>query len=278
MARAFVALVLLVSACHPLPPGSVARSFRFGGLERSYLLHDGGSGPKAGLILALHGLRGSGAAIERRMRLDAAAERAAMVVAYPDGQGAKWRAWPGGDLDDVGFLAALAGSLAKEYGLGPGRVFAAGLSNGASMVGRLLCEGGVLAAGALVSGAVPPPIVERCTAGPPVPVLQVQGTADHVVPYEWAVPASRAIWLARDGCSQPPETTALPDADPTDGTRVKRERWSCRGGSEYVLYTVEGGGHQWPGGEPSGIRGRGPTSRDLDASAAIVDFFARHAR
>jgi polyhydroxybutyrate depolymerase len=46
-----------------------------------------------------------------------------------------------------------------------------------------------------------------------------------------------------------------------------------------ILYTIEGGGHNWPGGAqylPRAIIGR--TSRDLDATAVVWQFFADHPR
>jgi polyhydroxybutyrate depolymerase len=44
-----------------------------------------------------------------------------------------------------------------------------------------------------------------------------------------------------------------------------------------ALYTVDGGGHTWPGGPAVG-RSVGRVSRELDATAAIWEFFARHRR
>jgi len=72
--------------------------------------------------------------------------------------------------------------------------------------------------------------------------------------------------------------TYEPDRDPKDGTRIHRAIYGpCSQETEVVLYTVEGGGHTWPGGYqylPSGIIGR--TSRDIDANEVIWDFFKRH--
>jgi Poly(3-hydroxybutyrate) depolymerase len=42
-----------------------------------------------------------------------------------------------------------------------------------------------------------------------------------------------------------------------------------------VLYTIEGGGHTWPGGPPVG-RSVGRVTRDLDANRVMLDFFDRH--
>jgi polyhydroxybutyrate depolymerase len=76
-----------------------------------------------------------------------------------------------------------------------------------------------------------------------------------------------------------PTTTTLPDADPDDGTRTSIRKWEgCKDDADVLLYTVEGGGHTWPGGwQYLGERMIGKTSRDFDASEAIWTFFrTRH--
>jgi polyhydroxybutyrate depolymerase len=53
----------------------------------------------------------------------------------------------------------------------------------------------------------------------------------------------------------------------------------CKEGTEVILYTVEGGGHTWPGGWqylPEKIVGK--TSRDTDANEVIWDFFKNHSK
>jgi len=47
------------------------------------------------------------------------------------------------------------------------------------------------------------------------------------------------------------------------------------GGRDVVLFTIEGGGHTWPGGPPVG-RSVGRVTRDLDATRVMLDFFDHH--
>jgi polyhydroxybutyrate depolymerase len=47
----------------------------------------------------------------------------------------------------------------------------------------------------------------------------------------------------------------------------------CEEGADVVRYTIEGGGHTWPGGPSLPFNGR--TSRDIDASATMWAFFSR---
>ncbi len=50
----------------------------------------------------------------------------------------------------------------------------------------------------------------------------------------------------------------------------------CTNGADVVLYTVQGGGHQWPGGKrlPEWLVGR--YTRSVDATSEMWGFFAAH--
>ncbi len=50
----------------------------------------------------------------------------------------------------------------------------------------------------------------------------------------------------------------------------------CAGGTQVAFYTVEGGGHSWPGGVAR-LTGGAP-SRDFDAAEVIWAFFQKRAR
>ncbi|KPK80402.1 MAG: hypothetical protein AMS25_09170 [Gemmatimonas sp. SM23_52] len=91
-----------------------------------------------------------------------------------------------------------------------------------------------------------------------------------------SIPETVAIWAELNPCIGDPTIEWLPDiAD--DSTRVWTETHdNCAGGAEVKLYGVEGGGHTWPGG-PGPLSPRvGYLSRDISASAEIVEFFSRH--
>jgi polyhydroxybutyrate depolymerase len=49
-----------------------------------------------------------------------------------------------------------------------------------------------------------------------------------------------------------------------------------RGDAPVVLYTVQGGGHAWPGGEPLPKWLVGPTTRSIDATELMWAFFQEH--
>ena len=85
-------------------------------------------------------------------------------------------------------------------------------------------------------------------------------------------------WRTADGCQGDPSAEALPNVG--DGTVVHRfDSTACAASTEVILYQIDNGGHTWPGGKqylPRAIIGR--TSRALDASEVIAQFFLAHAR
>ena len=78
--------------------GTHERKLVVGGVTRTYLLHAGGDAkPGRPLVLVLHGLGGSGGALERRTRgtFDKLADQFGAVVVYPQASGdrPRWGAW-----------------------------------------------------------------------------------------------------------------------------------------------------------------------------------------
>jgi len=63
-----------------------------------------------------------------------------------------------------------------------------------------------------------------------------------------------------------------------DCTAAGNDQWTCPVGAEVVLYTIEGGGHTWPGSafDANLADLMGPTSTDIDATALMWQFFATH--
>ena len=270
--------------------GTVERELIVGGVRRTYLVHASQAGrPGAALVVVLHGLGGSGAAIEKRTRgtFDRLAESDGAVVVYPNalGEGPRWAdGWPVGppgttQPQDVDFLSLLIDAVVAEHRLDRGRVFVVGLSNGASMAYRLACErSDLVAAIAPVSGGMVPAVAAACRRGLPVSIIAMHGTADPVVPLDQSIRDGLGEWIERDGCPARADTSDLPDVDPADGTRTRAQRHGpCAAGAEVAFYEIEGGGHAWPGGEPSRAAA-GRTPRDFDAAELIWAFFQRHRR
>jgi polyhydroxybutyrate depolymerase len=270
------------------------RTLRVNGVERTYLLDVPPSyrpGTPAPLVMVFHGAGGSGRRMAPHTGFSRLAGREGFVAVYPDGLGRRWNDGRSAlaTQDDVGFVKALLDTLERELTLDSTRVYAAGISNGAMFSYRLACElRGVFAAIAPVAGATPANLAESCGRTAPVSVLAIQGTADPLLPYAaggvgggrgsvLSAAGSIAFWARVAGCGAAPAVTDEPDRA-HDGTRVRVTMYSgCRDGRAVELYTMEGGGHTWPGGPPVG-RSVGRVSREIDATALIWAFFARHPR
>jgi polyhydroxybutyrate depolymerase len=56
---------------------------------------------------------------------------------------------------------------------------------------------------------------------------------------------------------------------------VTRTAWpGCTAQTEVTLYTIEGGGHAWPGADPA--KNPTHTTQQIDATVLMLDFFGRH--
>jgi polyhydroxybutyrate depolymerase len=231
--------------------------------------------------------------MESITHLDAVADEEGFVVAYPDGLQMGWNdgrvETPAGrrGADDVGFLSALIDHFVAEYAADPARVYVAGISNGAMMSLRVACDlaGKVTAVGAVAG--LHPEALGTCRPARPIPVVLFAGTADPIVPYAGgpilgdrgrvlSAPDTFARWATLDGCTSETLTADLPHTLADDRTRTRRlTHPRCVGGAKVVLYSVEGGGHTWPGGKqylPEQVIGY--TARELDASREMWRFFA----
>jgi polyhydroxybutyrate depolymerase len=198
------------------------------------------------------------------------------VVAYPAGTGGL-RGWNAGaccgsaassGIDDVAFTEALIEQIAATACIDRSRVYAVGYSNGGFLSHRLACELSDKIAGiASVAGVMG---ISPCNPLRSIPVMQIHGTADAIVPYLGSlasgfpsVDVTMEDWRQRSGCSEQTTTTYSQG----DATCVAWE--GCD--SPVSRCTIEGGGHTWPGGTAPAIRGA--LSTDLDATAAMWDFF-----
>jgi polyhydroxybutyrate depolymerase len=242
---------------------------------------------RAPLVIALHAALGSGGVMELLTRLDRVADRKKFLVAYPDGLPAPARVWNAGDCcnrstaDDVGFLGGLIDDIVAAQGADPARVYVTGISNGAMMAYRFACQrAGKIAAVAVVAGSM---TYQPCRPARPVPLMIFHGTADTTVPEGGgSLPAlgMRGTFPSQEEVVR--TWSRIDSVPPPARVGYRRGGVTCRTSdpampvSMVVYCRVAGGGHTWPGGTPVPLAG--PTSPDIDASAAMWDFFAAHAR
>jgi polyhydroxybutyrate depolymerase len=94
-----------------------------------------------------------------------------------------------------------------------------------------------------------------------------------------SAPESLARWAGYNQCTPPLTQHDLPGTI-NDGTTIQYIGYTtCAGGAQTGLYTVEHGGHAWPGGQqylPKALIGK--TSGNMDASVVIWQFFAHFTR
>jgi polyhydroxybutyrate depolymerase len=275
------------STCSPARPTAVGLReirTRSGGETRRYWLYVPSSySPDRAvpLVFSLHGFASNPSQQRWFSRLDALADKAGFIAVFPAGTGIPLR-WNAGDspflgasrADDVQFFRELIRDLTSTLCIDPTRIYATGLSNGGGMVNRLACElsDQITAIGG-VAGAYSP---VDCNVTRPVPVIAFHGTADEIVNYKgvtsmrlpgivgWA-----AAWAQRNGCS---DSESIPAVGDVSGLRYT----DCADDAEVVLYTIQDGGHTWPGGPRVDFLGK--TSTDIDASAMMWEFFQRYRR
>jgi polyhydroxybutyrate depolymerase len=276
-------------------PRDFTKSLQFGGLPRTCYVHlplDYDGSRAVPLVLSLHGMGGDGAGMARMTHFNAVADQGGFIAAYPDGLRRRWalgRPPILGGIDDVGFIAALIGALSDELSVDQRRVYALGMSNGGGLIDLLICRrADLFAACVIVSATIAGIMTHICRPSRPVSVLMIHGTEDPLIPFAGggrrrqlllSAPDTAQHWARVAGCTTGPTVSYLPDYA-QDGTRVRCEVYSGgREGAEVVLYVIEGGGHTWPGGiQYLPERFVGKTSRQMDASQVIWDFFQRHTR
>jgi polyhydroxybutyrate depolymerase len=275
-----------------MAPGEAAygASITVGGVSRSYVVVRPDPAPTSPLpmLLILHGNGGTAANMaDLAVVADYVATQGFWAV-MPQAQNGVWDDDPSNSPDDdVRFISSLIDSLASAGGIDATRVYASGLSNGGFMMDRLACDlSDKIAAFGMVSATIRTGVINACSPVVQRPKLFILGTADPIVPYNgWGIlsdiqSATVAVnfWAAQQGCSSP-STTALP-VTVNDGTSVDLESFaSCARGGSLRLYTVNGGGHAWPGGwQYLPVPVIGATSGNISATGIIWNFVSLYHR
>jgi polyhydroxybutyrate depolymerase len=277
--------------------GNFAGTITAEGIERTYVVHvppDNSSVGVLPLVIALHGVPGTGLSMQRFSGLDEPADRLGFVVAYPDARYGEWAVGlddPTVDFlpdRDTEFIKQLISELDGRFDVDRRRVYATGISNGALMVHHLSCEmAGYFAAVGPVAATMMEPVADRCTPGVSLPIVIMHGSEDDQFPPEGgegeattflSIQGTVALWVGLNGCDPEGAVAVEPDtAD--DGTSVRRTEYAgCDGGAEVVFYDITGGGHVWPGSPVAYTPPTGQMTRDISASEILLTFFLRHER
>jgi polyhydroxybutyrate depolymerase len=247
------------------------------------------------LVISMHAAALWPAAQRETSQWNKVADEHGLIVVYPSGTTLRgsgtgvlpkvWRMGPRSLELDVTFISDLIDKLEAEYNIDPTRIYADGFSNGGGMSFAVSCRLShrIAAVGAVAAAQTLP--WDWCNDSTPVPTVAFHGTADPMVPYkggksrdpfnpvmfpdvrDWA-----ANWARRNRCSADPSDTRVT-------ANVRRLAYTnCADHADVILYTVEGGGHTWPGGKPLPEWMVGRTIREINASSVMWEFFLQHPR
>jgi polyhydroxybutyrate depolymerase len=265
------------------------RRLTVNGLERSHVIHiprDLDLSIPVPVILAFHGGYGTPESFAQNTGLYERGGRAGFVVVFPEGYK---RSWNAGDccgpahkqnIDDVAFINALLDDLATLLTIDSRRIYATGFSNGGKFTYRLGCElSDRIAAIAVVGASLG---LDICKPKRHMPLLHIHGMADRHAPFQGGdsarrqsgehrgIPQTLDLWLGRDGCKAEKRITLQ------RGAVTCTTYPPCGQHAEVILCTIQGMGHQWPGGKvvlPSRL---GAGNTDISATDMIIEFFRSH--
>ncbi|MDB5118586.1 MAG: Polyhydroxybutyrate depolymerase [Mucilaginibacter sp.] len=286
--RFFACLLSIIIMISPAFAQTASRQIKehitVDGIKRKIITYiPAGSGAeKMPLVISLHGGFASPRGMFHLADFRPVADKEKFMVVCP----ASKHFWhDGADLhgiDDVKFIDHLITYMIKTYHADPERVYVTGISNGGFMTTRLACQlHQRIAAIAVVAASLD--IGEGYDLEKPMPVLYIHGTKDPVVDYKGGKLFGRNVfshqdiikkWVALDQCNPVPVITNIPDAA-KDGTNIIKEEYhNLQNNLKVISYTINNGGHTWPGGWqyfPKFIVGK--TTHNLNGCKAIWDFF-----
>lgn len=290
-----------------LEPGDYARIIVVDDRERFFKLHvppGYDSSRPTPIVFMFHGGGGYPDAIRYQSGMDTLSDKENFIVVYPAGYNKRmlqdrlldWndgRVYQDGtksEIDDVAFVKAILGELKSMLNVDTRRIYAAGFSNGAQFSFRLAREmSEQFAAIAAVAGhrSAQEFGSPACPARH-IPIMQFAGKQDPVAPYNGGSPPFKPVFQTT---LQPVRETIMTwvkcnECDPAAVAETRRgqaleQRWDkCKSNAPVVLWTLEDGGHTWPGGQmfPSEVKmGSGAINKDIDASLEIWNFFKQNA-
>ncbi len=262
-------------------------TFQDGGINRDFIYYHPGNAPaNCPLVFVAHGYTGSAQGIMDYSAFNALADEFGFAVCYPQGiddsyGNAFWNV--GYDfqnnetVDDVAFLVHLSEYLQANHSLDSEKVFCTGMSNGGDFCYLLACEASShFRAVAPVAGMIMQDILDACNPMSSVSILEIHGTQDNVTYFNgdpnnsdgWgaypSIPETMDFFVNLFGL-QLEESFDFDNLTPGDGSTVEADLYGTAGSCAQVrLYTVDGGGHDWPGAYGN---------MDIDASREAWLFF-----
>jgi polyhydroxybutyrate depolymerase len=241
-----------------------------GGIQRDYIYYHPGTAPaNCPLVFVCHGYSGSAQGIMDYSEFNSLADEFGFAVCYPQGTEDSFGSTffnVGYDfqnnetVDDVAYLVNLNTYLQTNYSLDPSEVFCTGMSNGGDLCYMLACQASeTFRAVAPVSGMILQEIMDNCSPNSEVSIFEIHGTQDNVTYFDgdpnnldgWgaypSIPETMTFFKNLFGL-QLLSTANLPNTNTSDGSSVSSEKYGIENScAEVWLYTIQGGGHDWPG-------------------------------
>ena len=258
------------AACGLAPIAGVEQQLVSGGRPRTYRLFvpPGFSDRmRLPLVLDLHGSGGNAAGQAKTSGFETVAAREGFAVATLQADGGRWNVPVAeGRPDDVLYASDVIDHVSGTVCIDPARVYATGFSGGGRMSSLLACRLNARIAAIAPMAALrwPGPCEGR-----PVPIITFHGLADKQNPYvgqvagrggEWveSVPDALAGWSRHNRCG----ANAIEEDPPGPLSTIRYA--GCADDAEVRLIRIDGLGHTW-------------ARTEVDATAAMWDFFKRHA-
>jgi len=241
-----------------------------GKFQREYIYFKPSSAPEnCPLVFVCHGYTGTAQGIMNYSDFNNLATEYGFAVCYPQGiedSGGNTFFNVGYDfqnnetVDDVSFLEDLISLFSVDNSIDADKVFCTGMSNGGDFCYLLACEASESFLGvAPISGMIMQDIMDNCTPSQNVGILEIHGTQDNVTYYDgdvnnqdgWgaypSIPGTIDFFVDMYGLALN-STGNFPNIVSNDGSTVSFEKYGVDEECAKVwLYTVNGGGHDWPG-------------------------------
>ncbi|MGK0390636.1 MAG: polyhydroxybutyrate depolymerase [Maribacter sp.] len=258
-----------------------------GEFAREYIYYHPSTAPEnCPLVFVCHGYTGTAQGIMDYSQFNDLADEFGFAVCYPQGIedsfgntffNVGYDFQNNETVDDVSYLQNLTAHLQGNYSLSTNDIFCTGLSNGGDFAYMLACQASeTFKAVAPVAGMILQDIMDDCNPTREVSIFEIHGTDDDVTYFEgdpnnvdeWgaypSIPATIDFWknlYALDDNNN----EELPNTAPNDGSTVTSDKYTNEQSCTQVwLYTVNGGGHDWPGAWGN---------MDISASREVWNFF-----
>lgn len=280
----FLLITIVLTGCNDEKPNEPDKKLDTNFENRTYLL----SVPEnydvnnpSPLIFAFHGFSFNANDTQRLTDLDELGKSERYIVVYPNSIEDKGY-WTDGcgcygleeqGVDDIGYVDYLLNKIMKQYSIDTSRVYALGISQGASFVQHLACKRSeIFAAFSSYIGSMRELLAKTCSPQKPVNMIIMNGTLD--LDARWngltnssfaflAIPDLFKKWAGFNGCTDSLSTVNLPDkVIQIDVERIRYEE--CSSNKELVLYKILRGEH---------LLYRNP---EFDFSVETINFFSKH--